>query len=93
MPTDTDESLLYEIVEFPDGEIGLCRAGEGRAEDEPLVTIRFSEESRYFLEQALQNGALSVAKAMIDAGLDAVQELQAEVEVEQDAQPVSHLIH
>lgn len=93
MSTDTDEPLLYEVVEFPDGEIGLCRAGEGRADDEPLVTIRFSEESRYFLEQALENGALSVAKAMIEAGLDAVQELQTEVDVEQETQPVSHLIH
>ena len=50
MSTDSDEPLLYEVVEFPDGEVGLCRAGEGRSDGEPLVTIRFSEESRYFLE-------------------------------------------
>lgn len=92
MSTDSDEPLLYEVVEFPDGEVGLCRAGEGRSDGEPLVTIRFSEESRYFLEAALENGAISVAKAMIEAGLDAVQDLQSEVQDEDD-KVVSHLVH
>ena len=92
MPTDSDEPLLYEVVEFPDGEVGLCRAGEGRSDEEPLVTIRFSEESRYFLEAALENGAISVAKAMIEAGLEAVEDLQSEAQLEDD-QSISHLVH
>ena len=39
-------SDLYEIIELSSGEIALRRANE---EGEPLVTIRFSEESLYFL--------------------------------------------
>lgn len=57
-------STLYEIIETLDGEIVLRRAGE---EEEPLVSIAFSNEALYFLEKK----KLSVAKAMIEAGLTA----------------------
>jgi len=56
-------SDLYEIVEISDGEIVLRRADE---EGEPLVSIKFSEEALYFL-----NNKFVVAQAMIEAGLDA----------------------
>lgn len=72
MPTS-----LLEIVDLGDGEIVLQRADD---EGEPLVTIRFSDESRmYILDQGLE-----VAKVMIQAGIQAAAQVaeQAEVEVE-----------
>jgi len=57
-------SDLYEIVEIAEGEIVLRRADE---EGEPLVSISFSEEALYFLN----NSRFTVAKAMIEAGLEA----------------------
>jgi hypothetical protein len=68
---------LLEIIDLGDGEIVLQRAEH---EGEPLVTIRFSEESRlYIMDQGLE-----VAKAMIQAGLQAASQLseQAEIEIE-----------
>lgn len=61
-------STLFEIVELPDGEFALQRAGE---EGEPLVRIEFSEEARVYL---LDSG-LDVARAMIDAGIEAIEKL------------------
>ncbi len=66
-------STLYEIVELVDGEIVLRRADE---DGEPLVSISFSEEALYFLN----NSKFSVAKAMIEAGLEAASEESAESE-------------
>lgn len=59
---------LYEVIELPSGEIALRRAGE---EGEPLVRIKFSEESLQFLQDA----KYEVAKAMIEAGMEAASEL------------------
>lgn len=63
-------TTLFEIIELPNGEIALRRAGEG---GEPLVSIRFSPESLHFIHDA----KLEVAKAMIEAGLEAAGEAQA----------------
>lgn len=63
-------SDLYEIIELSSGEIALRRANE---EGEPLVTIRFSEESLYFLQDAKYD----VAKAMIEAGMEAAGDVAA----------------
>mgnify|MGYP003387206932 CR=1 FL=1 len=68
-------SALYEIIELPDGEYALQRSGE---EGEPLVTIGFSEEARLYL---LESG-LDIARAMIDAGINAVEGLGADAERE-----------
>ncbi len=59
-------SSFYEIVMLPDGEVVLQRADE---EGEPLIRINFSEEALYYLRE----GSMDVAKAMIDAGIDAVE--------------------
>lgn len=57
-----------ELVELPNGDIVLQRTeGEG----EPLVTIRFSSESRDYLAGA----PLEVARVMIQAGINATSEL------------------
>lgn len=63
-----DESALYEIVELDDGQVALRRADE---RGEPLLSVRFSRESLYFLNAA----KFEVAKAMIEAGLDAFAEM------------------
>lgn len=80
-------SSLYEIVDLGDGEIGLRRAGED--EGEPLVRIKFSEESVHFLSDA----RFEVAKAMIEAGLEAVGDMaeQEMASFEFEAEP--RIIH
>ena len=81
MPTS-----VLEIVDLGDGEIVLQRADD---DSEPLVTIRFSEESRLYI---MDNG-LDVARAMIQAGMQAAAVIaehgEAELEVG-DPPPVLH---
>jgi len=79
---------LLEIVDLGDGEIVLQRADDDRA---PLVTIRFSEESRLYI---MDNG-LEVAKAMIQAGLEAVSNLseQTEIELEEETAGGPRILH
>jgi len=78
---------LLEIVDLGDGEIVLQRADD---DSEPLVTICFSDESRVYL---MDNG-LEVAKAMIQAGIQAAAAIaeQGEMEIEatSDAARVLH---
>jgi len=61
-------SSLYEIVELANGDVVLQRADE---EKEPLVSIRFSSDSLSYMRE----GKLDVAKAMIEAGMEAASEL------------------
>lgn len=68
-----DEASFYEIVELENGDVALRKADDKNRD--PLVTIRFSEESAYFLDDA----RFEVAKIMIEAGLDAVAEINDEV--------------
>jgi hypothetical protein len=59
---------LYEIIRLEDGSFALQRAdGEG----EPLVKVQFSEEAEHFLADSV----VEIAKVMIDAGVDAVDDL------------------
>ena len=58
-------STLYEIVELPNGDIALQSIDEG---GDPLVSIRFSKDSPFFIDYA----KLDIAKAMIEAGLECV---------------------
>jgi hypothetical protein len=73
---------ILEIVELSDGEVVLQRAED---ESGPLVTIRFSEESRLYL----RDNGLEVARAMIQAGLQAAAELAEQGEMETEPQPSS----
>lgn len=61
-------SSLYEIVELTNGEVVLRHADDEQAE--PLVRICFSQESLQYLGDA----KFAVAKAMIEAGMDAASE-------------------
>ncbi len=60
---------FYEIVELMNGDVALQRPDDEK--NEPLVTIRFSEESLAFLGVA----KFDVAKAMIEAGMEAAGDL------------------
>lgn len=59
---------LYEIVELANGDVVLQRADE---EGEPLLCIRFSSESLSFM----RDGKFDIAKAMIEAGMEAAGDL------------------
>ena len=73
-------STLYEILELPTGEIVLQRL-EGDAE--PLVRIRFSEQAKAYMEDA----SLMIAKAMVEAGIKAINELGQSAEPKAAEQP------
>ncbi len=64
---------------MPNGDIVLQRSDE---DGEPLVVIQFSEESRVYL----MDGTLEVAKAMIQAGIQAAAQMadQGEIEVTEE---------
>lgn len=61
-------SSLYEIIELANGDVVLQKADEAA---EPLVSIRFSADSLSYL----RDGKVEVAKAMIEAGMEAASEL------------------
>jgi len=61
---------LYEIIMLANGEVVLQRSDE---ESEPLVRIVFSDDAKYHLDDA----ALDVAQAMIDAGIRIMERLDA----------------
>ena len=69
---------MLELVELADGEIVLQRED---SDAEPLVTIRFSEESRMYM----RDNGLDVARAMIQAGIAAVAEQSEQAESEATA--------
>jgi hypothetical protein len=69
---------LLEIVDLGDGEIVLQRADD---DAEPLVTIHFSDETRIYL---MDNG-LEVAKAMIQAGIQAAAAIAEQAEMDSGA--------
>ncbi len=79
---------FLEIVELDDGEIVLQRAED---DSEPLVRICFSEESRFYM----MDNALDVAKAMIQAGIQAAAAIaeQADMEVEVGQEGTTHVLH
>lgn len=79
-------SSFYEIIELINGDVALARADDEN--NEPLVTIRFSQESLAFLGEEKFN----VAKAMIEAGMEAAGDIadqQAESMLEDLADELS----
>lgn len=59
---------LYEIIELSNGDVVLQRVDDDGA---PLLSIRFSPETLSFM----QEGKFDVAKAMIEAGMEAAGDL------------------
>jgi hypothetical protein len=82
-------SSFYEILELSSGEIVLKRSGDDGS-SEPLVTLKFSEESKAFLGA----GRFEVAKAMIEAGMEAASELaeQSRDEIAADLSELESLV-
>ena len=77
---------LLEIVDCGDGEFVLQRSDD---EGNPLVRICFSHESQAYM----MDNTLEVAKAMIQAGVQAAaeaSEMVDGVEVTAEAPPVLH---
>lgn len=81
-------SSFLEIVEMANGDIVLQRSEE---DSEPLVVIQFSEESRVYMMDA----TLEVARAMIQAGIQAAAQMadQGELELEESDTDHSRIIH
>lgn len=75
---------FLEIIQLPDGQVVLRRVDADR-EDEPLVTLNFSEEAKLYLGEAL----LDVSKAMIGTGVQLVTRM-FEQEMESDEPRVIH---
>lgn len=68
---------VLEIVDRGDGEIVL-QSADGASE--PLVTICFSDEARIYMT----DNTLEVAKAMIQAGIQAVAVISERADVESE---------
>ncbi len=73
-------SSFLEIVELSDGEIVLQQADD--SDGEPLVTIRFSDESRAYMMDA----CIDVAKVMIQAGIQAAVQISDQFEIDDEPQ-------
>ena len=69
---------LLELVDRGEGEIVLRRADD---DAEPLVTINFSEEAMIYM----MDNSLEVAKAMIQAGIQAVAIISERADVEAES--------
>jgi hypothetical protein len=82
-----EESAFYEIVEMEDGDIALLKSND--KSDEPLVRVRFSQESNEYLGAA----RFEVARVMIEAGLDAVADLEEQTDAEISSVTSSNLLH
>jgi hypothetical protein len=81
------DELVFEVVELASGEIALQRVDRVGGQ-EPLVTIRFSHEARHYLKN--QHG--EIARVMIEAGMQAVEQMQDVIEevIHQDDSPALH---
>lgn len=69
---------LYEIVEIEEGEYALQRTD---AEEEPVVIVRFSAQAMEFLNSAQGE----IAKAMIEAGIQRVENIVEDFELERES--------
>jgi len=77
---------FLEIVELSDGEIVLQRTDEDAP---PLVSIRFSEESRFYM----MDSGLEVARAMIQAGIQAAASIAEQADAESPQGNTAHIVH
>lgn len=81
-------SAFLEIVELPDGRIVLRRSEE----EEPLVTLTFSNETK----EVLKERYIDVAKAMFHAGLQEAGNLNDEdlfLDEEDSSEEKPHILH
>ena len=64
------ESSILELIEMANGDVALRQANSNAA---PLLSITFSKESM----QSMQSMKMHVARAMIEAGIEAFAELNS----------------
>lgn len=76
-------ATLYEVVMLTNGDVVLKRVDET---EEPLIRISFSDEARFFLDDM----QLDVARAMIDAGIEAVEQIDMLGDEQQTQQRLLH---
>lgn len=76
---------VLEIIELASGEIVLKRGGDNN--NEPLVNIRFSEESKAYLGEA----EMEVAKVMLQAGIQAAAHITEKRRAAEEG--VEHVLH
>ncbi|MFT6712160.1 MAG: hypothetical protein ACJATO_002549 [Arenicella sp.] len=69
--SDTRTDSIIELVQLENGDIALRNS---EAPDQPLLTINFSEQVRGFL----QADQMSVANAMVEAGINRYRDVQIE---------------
>ncbi len=74
-----DESLL-ELIELANGDIALKRVD---GDEKPLLEIHFSKESQLALDEM----KMIIARAMVEAGIQAFSDLSSAVETEEDTIP------
>ena len=83
-------SETFEIIELANGDVALRRAGH---KEDPLVRIHFSAESLQFLREH----KVTIARAMLEAGIEAVQNLDdlepAYLDEEDELMPINHTGH
>lgn len=68
---------FFEIVQLNDGEFALRRVDDDGA---PLVRISFSSEAK----EMMDDRDMTVAKAMIAAGIEAAGDISHDIEFEED---------
>lgn len=78
-----DYSSILELVMLPTGEIALKRVD---SDEEPLLTIQFSEESL----EALGESKMMVVKAMVEAGIEAFTDMSSIPPEDDDVPPMLH---
>ncbi|SHE50680.1 hypothetical protein SAMN04487965_0039 [Microbulbifer donghaiensis] len=83
-------SETFEIIELANGDVALRRAGH---KEDPLVRIQFSAESLQFLGEH----KVTIARAMLEAGIEAVQNLDdlepPYLDEEEELMPINHTVH
>lgn len=82
---------FFEIVQLSNGDYALRRIDDDSA---PLVRISFSEEAR----EMMDDRELTVAKAMIAAGIEAVGNIAHDIDWDEDEAELteprpSHTLH
>lgn len=77
---------MLELVELPDGQVVLRRIG---SEDSPMLSLRFSDESLHYLGDS----KLEVARAMIQAGIEATDEALSRRHAGDEAEGTTHTVH
>ena len=84
--TEDEVEAVIELVQLENGDIALRHS---EMPDQPLVTMTFSDE----LEPMISGAKLDIARAMVEAGIQRQQEIQASRIKEMQQASTSGLLH